>query len=79
MPTVIVPVGLNLGPSYRYVTPPDPNPEYYRVKPGWRPASSVGGHSINLNHCGSGRSSTRPSCTAWRVGPRSWRISSTLW
>lgn len=26
MPTVIVPVGLNLGPSYRYVTPPDPNP-----------------------------------------------------
>ncbi len=32
MPTVIVPVGLNLGPSYRYVTPPDPNPEYYRVR-----------------------------------------------
>lgn len=34
MPTVIVPVGLNLGPSYRYVTPPDPNPEYYRVRLG---------------------------------------------
>ncbi|AYF30479.1 hypothetical protein CSH63_24130 [Micromonospora tulbaghiae] len=32
MPTVIVPVGLNLGPSYRYVTPPDPEPEFYRVR-----------------------------------------------
>jgi hypothetical protein len=34
MPTVIVPVGLNLGPSYRYVTPPDPNPEYWEVRLG---------------------------------------------
>ncbi|RKF23860.1 hypothetical protein [Micromonospora globbae] len=34
MPTVIVPVGLNLGPSYRYVTPPDPEPEFYRVRLG---------------------------------------------
>ncbi|TDB79554.1 hypothetical protein [Micromonospora sp. KC721] len=34
MPTVIVPVGLNLGPSYRYVTPPDPAPEYWEVRLG---------------------------------------------
>lgn len=34
MPTVIVPVGLNLGPSYRYVNPPDPNPEYWEVRLG---------------------------------------------
>lgn len=34
MPTVIVPVGLSLGPSYRYVTPPDPNPEYWEVRLG---------------------------------------------
>jgi hypothetical protein len=34
MPTVIVPVGLNLGPSYRYVTPPDPTPEYWEVRLG---------------------------------------------
>ncbi|MCI4066088.1 hypothetical protein MRQ36_27495 [Micromonospora sp. R77] len=34
MPTVIVPVGLNLGPSYRYVTPPDPDPEYWEVRLG---------------------------------------------
>ncbi len=34
MPTVIVPVGLNLGPSYRYVTPPDPNPEFWEVRLG---------------------------------------------
>ncbi|MFC7545891.1 hypothetical protein [Plantactinospora sp. GCM10030261] len=34
MPKVIVPVGLNLGPSYRYVTPPDPNPEYWEVRLG---------------------------------------------
>ncbi|RKF23880.1 hypothetical protein [Micromonospora globbae] len=34
MPTVIVPVGLNLGPSYRYVTPPDSEPEFYRVRLG---------------------------------------------
>ncbi|WP_431877451.1 hypothetical protein [Micromonospora marina] len=34
MPTVIVPVGLNLGPSYRYVTPPDLTPEYWEVRLG---------------------------------------------
>nr|MDT0658907.1 hypothetical protein [Micromonospora sp. DSM 115978] len=34
MPTVIVPVGLNLGPSYRYTTPPDPNPEFWEVRLG---------------------------------------------
>jgi hypothetical protein len=34
MPTVIVPVGLNLGPSYRYVSPPDPKPEYWEVRLG---------------------------------------------
>jgi hypothetical protein len=34
MPTVIVPVGLNLGPSYRYVAPPDPTPEYWEVRLG---------------------------------------------
>jgi hypothetical protein len=34
MPTVIVPVGLNLGPSYRYITPPDPNPEFWEVRLG---------------------------------------------
>jgi hypothetical protein len=34
MPTVIVPVGLNLGPSYRYVTPPDPTPEFWEVRLG---------------------------------------------
>jgi hypothetical protein len=32
MPAVIVPVGLYLGPSYRYVTPPDPTPEYWEVR-----------------------------------------------
>jgi hypothetical protein len=32
MPTVIVPVGLNLGPSYRYTTPPDPTPEHWEVR-----------------------------------------------
>ena len=34
MSYVIVPVGLNLGPSYRYVTPPDPTPEYWEVRLG---------------------------------------------
>lgn len=34
MPTVIVPIGLNLGPSYRYATPPDPTPEYWEVRLG---------------------------------------------
>jgi hypothetical protein len=34
MPTVIVPVGLNLGPSYRYTTPPDPTPEHWEVRLG---------------------------------------------
>jgi hypothetical protein len=34
MPTVIVPVGLNLGPSYRYTTPPDPSPEHWEVRLG---------------------------------------------
>jgi hypothetical protein len=34
MPSVIVPVGLNLGPSYRYATPPDPTPEYWEVRLG---------------------------------------------
>lgn len=34
MSTVIVPVGLNLGPSYRYVTPPDPTPEHWEVRLG---------------------------------------------
>jgi hypothetical protein len=34
MPTVIVPVGLNLGPSYPYASPPDPTPEYYEVRLG---------------------------------------------
>jgi hypothetical protein len=34
MSTVIVPVGLNLGPSYRYITPPDPTPEHWEVRLG---------------------------------------------
>lgn len=34
MPEVIVPVGLSMGPSYRYVTPPDPVPEYWEVRLG---------------------------------------------
>src|SRR5262249_44094479 len=34
MPTVILPVGLYLGPSYRFVTPPDPAPEYWEVRLG---------------------------------------------
>jgi hypothetical protein len=34
MPTVVVPVGLNLGPSFRYATPPDPVPEYFEVRLG---------------------------------------------
>src|SRR5262245_9141824 len=34
MPTVIVPVGLSLGPSYRLVTPPDPDPEFWAVRLG---------------------------------------------
>jgi hypothetical protein len=31
MPRVIVPVGLAMGPRYRYVRPPDPVPECYEV------------------------------------------------
>jgi hypothetical protein len=31
MPTVIVPVGLSMGPRYRYVRPPDPTPECYEI------------------------------------------------
>lgn len=31
MPRVIVPVGLSMGPRYRYVRPPDPRPECYEV------------------------------------------------
>lgn len=31
MPRVIVPVGLSMGPRYRYVRPPDPTPECYEV------------------------------------------------
>ncbi|WFE20933.1 hypothetical protein O7621_24175 [Solwaraspora sp. WMMD937] len=31
MSTVIVPAGLSMGPRYRYVRPPDPNPECYEV------------------------------------------------
>ncbi|WP_341720412.1 hypothetical protein QQG74_12280 [Micromonospora sp. FIMYZ51] len=31
MPRVIVPVGLSMGPRYRYVRPPDPIPECYEV------------------------------------------------
>lgn len=34
MPVVIVPVGLSMGPSYRYATPPDPVPEYWEVRLG---------------------------------------------
>jgi len=34
MPTVVVPIGLNLGPRYRYVDPPDPDPEAYEVRLG---------------------------------------------
>jgi hypothetical protein len=31
MPRVIVPVGLSMGPRFRYVRPPDPVPECYRI------------------------------------------------
>ncbi|MDM4719593.1 hypothetical protein QTQ03_08315 [Micromonospora sp. WMMA1363] len=31
MPRVIVPVGLSMGPRYRYVRPPDPIPECYEI------------------------------------------------
>jgi hypothetical protein len=31
MPTVIVPVGLSMGPRFRYVRPPDPTPECYEI------------------------------------------------
>ncbi|MDG4799330.1 hypothetical protein [Micromonospora sp. WMMD980] len=31
MPRVIVPVGLSMGPRYRYVHPPDPTPECYEL------------------------------------------------
>lgn len=34
MPMVIVPAGLNLGPWYRYATPPDRTPEYWEVRLG---------------------------------------------
>jgi hypothetical protein len=34
MPSVIVPVGLNLGPVFRYVTPPDPTPGHWEVRLG---------------------------------------------
>ncbi len=31
MPTVIIPVGLGMGPHYRFVVPPDPEPENFEV------------------------------------------------
>ncbi|GIJ25606.1 hypothetical protein Vqi01_07680 [Micromonospora qiuiae] len=31
MPRVIVPVGLSMGPRYRYIRPPDPIPECYEI------------------------------------------------
>jgi hypothetical protein len=34
MPQVIIPVGLSLGPQFRYVRPPDPRPECYEIQLG---------------------------------------------